>query len=293
MSPLTVHVVIPAHNEQELIGAAVTAARIACARAEHEVNARTTCTVVADACSDDTARIAEAVGAEVLAVHAHRVGAARRAGIDRARQLVPSRADDTWIACTDADSVVPSDWLLAHLRHRRAGADLVLGSVRPRTDDLPIPLMEAWLARHHPDRAQHGVYGANMSFDAAAYDLAGGFAPLAAHEDRTLVEAFRRRGLQVRDAATIEVLTSGRLIGRAPEGFATYLHALGRRIMGTDSIGAARNSSLADVPRVGLLRGTGDIEVDLDGDERLVVGGDCEHVTVGAHHPACPAGLDS
>jgi glycosyltransferase involved in cell wall biosynthesis len=236
MNPLTVHVVIPAHDEEELIGAAVAAARIACARAEAELHVRTTCTVVADACTDDTARIARAAGAEVLAVHAHRVGAARRAGIDRARQLVPSRARDSWIACTDADSVVPSDWLLAHLRQRRAGADLVLGSVRPRATDLPTPLMEAWLLRHHPDRARHGVYGANMSFGAVAYDVIGGFAPLVAHEDRTLVEAFRRHGLQVQYAPAIEVVTSGRLLGRAPEGFATYLHTLGQRIMATGSI---------------------------------------------------------
>lgn len=236
MSPLTVHVVIPAHNEAELTGAAVTAARIACARTEEELNVRTTCTVVADACTDDTARAARAAGADVLAIHVHRVGAARRAGIDRARQLVPSRARDTWIACTDADSVVPSDWLLAHLRQRRAGADLVLGSVRPRTDDLPAPVLEAWLARHQPDRARHGVYGANMSFGAVAYDLVGGFAPLLAHEDRTLVEAFRRHGLQVQYAPAIEVVTSGRLLGRAPEGFATYLHTLGQRIMGTGCI---------------------------------------------------------
>lgn len=240
MSTLTVHVVIPAHNEEELIGPAVTAARIACARAEEELDVRTTCTVVADACIDGTARIADAAGAEVLAVHVHRVGAARRAGIDRARQLVPSRARDTWITCTDADSVAPPDWLLAHLRHRQAGADLVLGSVRPRADDLSVPLMEAWLTRHQPDRVRHGVYGANMSFGAAAYDVVGGFAPLAAHEDRTLVDAFRRRGLQVQYATTVEVVTSGRLVGRAPEGFATYLHTLSQRIRGTNSTVLAR-----------------------------------------------------
>ena len=233
MSPLTVHVVIPAHNEEELVGRAVTAARIACARAETEIGIRTTCTVVADACTDDTARIAGAAGAGVLGVRLHNVGAARRAGIDRARQLAPARPRETWIACTDADSVVPSDWLVAHLQHRGTGADLVLGSVRPRAEDLPGPLMHAWLARHRPGPSEHAVYGANLSFDAVAYDVVGGFAPLVAHEDRTLVEAFLRHGLRVQNDATIEVLTSGRLVGRAPEGFATYLHGLDQRVMGT------------------------------------------------------------
>lgn len=227
MSRLTVHVVIPAHNEEDLIGPAVAAVKTACARAEHEIDVRTTCVVVADSCTDDTARIAIRAGVHVLAVQLQNVGAARRAGIHRARHLTPAAACDTWIACTDADSVVPPNWLVAHLQNRHAGADLVLGSVYPRKEDLPAPLMDAWLTRRQQlAPAEHSVYGANMSFSAAAYDLAGGFAPLPAHEDRVLLETFLRLRLRVRSAPAIEVQTSGRLTGRAPHGFASYLHSL-------------------------------------------------------------------
>lgn len=228
MNPLIVHVVIPARNEQQLVGQAVAAVKTACAVAEAEGAVQTTCTVVADDCTDDTARIAAAAGAQVFTVRAHNVGAARRVGITVARQLTPRSSADTWIACTDADSVVPPNWLTAHLGQRRAGAHMVLGPVQPRAEDLPLALLNAWHANHQPGRtpSSMNIHGANMSFAATAYDVAGGFAPLAVHEDRELVNSFRRHRLEVHCVTTAQVLTSGRRVGRAPAGFSTYLRAL-------------------------------------------------------------------
>ena len=62
-----------------------------------------------------------------------------------------------------------------------------------------------------------------------AYLRVGGFPPVPAHEDRLLVEAVRRAGGRVVSTGSSPVLTSGRLVGRAPEGFAQHLRELTRQ----------------------------------------------------------------
>jgi len=127
-------VVVPVHNEQELLPGCVAALRTAAAVVEAggvEVHLL----VVLEACTD---RSAESVGnTPVLAVSHRNLGAARRAGADTLlRRLGTSQ---TWPASTDADSVVPPCWLadqLAHA-HARAGVDAVGDGQRLRLERAP------------------------------------------------------------------------------------------------------------------------------------------------------------
>lgn len=182
--------------------------------------------VVADRCSDATAERALAAGALVLPSAAGCVGAARAAGVAAAlAETAPGGWSRCWIACTDADSVVPEGWLRHHEEEAAAGIDLLLGTVR-----LPGPTVRnaAWLRRYAAGRDH--VHGANLGVRASVYRAAGGFPPVPAHEDRFLVDRVRALpGVRVTSSWAYPVLTSDRTQGRTPAGVA---HDLGSGLAG-------------------------------------------------------------
>ena len=107
-------VVVPAHDEQTLLPACLMALRQAAGAVTIPVHV----VVVADTCTDRTAATARACGAEVIGIRARNVGTARAAGMTGLLRLTAGHDPAvTWLATTDADTVVPSGWL------RRAGWD--------------------------------------------------------------------------------------------------------------------------------------------------------------------------
>lgn len=218
-----VHVVVPAHDEEQHVRRCLlsVAAAAAVARTRHPALAVRT-TLVLDACTDGTAAIAASLGADTVGIDARSVGAARRAGVAHARRRTAGRDPArVWIATTDADSVVPSSWLLDHVR-LAADHDVVIGGVRPDPTELtPAALLE-WQRRH--PTGGHYVHGANLGVRLSAYDAVGGFEVVAEHEDVRLVAALRAAGHPA--AQGTEVLTSARQVGRTGGGFAGYMSAL-------------------------------------------------------------------
>ena len=83
-------VVIPAHNEQDLLPSCLTAVQ----QAARQLAVPVHLVVVADACNDRTAAVARSQGADVVEVSTRCVGAARRAGVSQvlraARHLDPA-----------------------------------------------------------------------------------------------------------------------------------------------------------------------------------------------------------
>jgi hypothetical protein len=219
-------VVVPARNEEERIGDCLQSL---CAAADYlrATDPRAPAVhlvVVLDDCSDGTAAIAAAnPRVRMLPVRHRRVGAARRAGVDFALRL--SAGTVGWLASTDADSMVPPDWLTTMVALARAGADLVLGTV------VPAPGLPAAVARRHRERyrfvdGHRHVHGANLGIGMAAYRAVGGWPAVACHEDAMLVRCAERAGLVIARTGAIPVRTSSRLVGRAPAGFAAHLAAL-------------------------------------------------------------------
>lgn len=230
-----VAVVVPAHDEEELIGrclASVAAATAELRGAYPAVAASTL--VVLDRCSDGSAAAAARAGVSTLPSAAGSVGAARREGVRAAvARLGPVRAGRVWIACTDADTVVPPRWLVHQVEAAAAGAGLVLGPVVPDERDLDPATYAAWLDRHRTPASPAAVHGANLGVRLDAYEAVGGFTAADEHEDVLLVAALRARGTPER--AGLTALTSGRRRGRVVRGFSGYLrdleaaHGYGRR----------------------------------------------------------------
>jgi hypothetical protein len=140
-------------------------------------------------------------------------------------------AASLWIACTDADSTVPSDWLLGQLGYARSGVDMVLGTVLPDPDELAAGLLAAWRLRHNNSDGHPHVHGANMGFRGDMYLAAGGFQDVLTHEDVLLSVSVRAAGGRVLSAGASPVITSGRTEGRAPGGMSHYLQEIGSEPM--------------------------------------------------------------
>ena len=225
-----VHVVVPARDEVEHLDPLVVALERAVARLRRErpgIRVRTT--VVLDLCADGSADVlAGRPGIDVLEVSVGVVGAVRAAGVTHARERTPRvGAARVWVACTDADSTVPEEWLTWQVALAEDGHDLVAGAVHPDPRDLSPTALRAWWERHRLGEGHPHVHGANLGFRLSAYDAVGGFAPLRTGEDADLVARFRAAGLACYATARHPVTTSGRHVGRAPAGFAAFLAALG------------------------------------------------------------------
>ncbi len=225
-------IVVPARNEELRLPRCLAALEAATAGLGDAVDSapRVRVIVVVDASVDGTLRLAqEWPGVEVVSTDAGRVGVARRAGIDHLlRGEAATDPGRVWIANTDADSAVPTEWLSAHLLHARSGVELLLGTVRPDPRELAAGLLAAWRLRHLIADGHPHVHGANLGVRADSYLAAGGFPDVATHEDVLLSAAVRRAGGVVRSTGSSPVLTSGRTTGRAPRGMASYLRELGQ-----------------------------------------------------------------
>lgn len=219
-----VAVVIPAHDEEGLIDRCLSAVARAVAHArERDPRLVAKVVVVLDACTDDTPARVRRWPVEAVEITARRVGAARRAGVAHALSLLEASPHDTWIAMTDADTVVPLDWISHQLDLADGGVDLVLGTVRPDFADLSARHAAYWRATHHRGRPPGNVHGANLGVRASTYIEAGGIPDLLEHEDVALVRAARAIGARECASDVHEVETSGRLIGRTPAGYAGFL----------------------------------------------------------------------
>lgn len=221
-------VVVPVHDEEELLPRcleALAAARAALAR-EVQPAPDVAVVVVLDACTDASEQVTRHHPVTILRTEHACVGAARAAGVEAALSLVrpiTDRLDRVWIASTDADSAVPENWLVEQVRLAGQGVDLMIGTVRPDPRDLSEAQHAAWTAKHTPGRANGHVHGANLGIRADVYRAAGGYGAVAEHEDVLLVDAARRAGARVQASDECWVLTSGRSTGRTPGGYARYL----------------------------------------------------------------------
>ncbi len=211
-------VVIPARNEEMLLPGCLESVRDAAGRTEVPVGV----VVVLDDCTDRTADICHRFGVESIHVYAGCVGIARAAGVTAALARCSS-PETTWLANTDADTVVSESWLRTQIALGDDGADAVLGVVG-LSADAPSELRAAHDSHYARRRRGNGththVHGANLGVRASAYLACGGFPPLTAHEDRELVLRMQAiGGWTIVRSDQVTVTTSARTESRCGAGF--------------------------------------------------------------------------
>ncbi len=186
--------------------------------------------MVADSCDDATARIARQVLGDrgmVIEAALGSVGAARHLGAARALAALGDQPPSSiWLANTDADSVVPTNWLTKQLGLAATGYQGVAGTVRLdecfyRGRDVAAQLMADYYTA--PDGSHLHVHGANLGIRADMYLSAGGWSDAALAEDHCLWRRLREIGAKLTSSAAVCVQTSSRLQGRASGGFACTL----------------------------------------------------------------------
>ncbi|RYJ05130.1 MAG: glycosyltransferase [Actinomycetales bacterium] len=217
-------VVVPARDEEDSVGACLDHLARAALRVEVPVEV----VVVVNGSRDRTAQVAEERGARVVTLRPANVGLARHAGVlaqDEAHAR--SGSDATWLAFTDADSLVPVDWLVTQLACARDGADAVVGTVVLPTEAMAEhpDWVAAYRRRVHGTTHRH-VHGANLGVHGSVYRDVGGFRPLRLHEDVDLVARLEAHGVRVVRTVASPVITSPRTVGRLHGGVATDLAAL-------------------------------------------------------------------
>ncbi|MBM3103748.1 glycosyltransferase [Pseudomonas sp. P66] len=213
-------VIVPAHNEEQLLGACLQALTQA-ARAVSALGEPVQILVVLDDCSDASETIVLRHGVESLKVTARNVGHARRAGA----ALMLERGA-RWLSFTDADSCVPAHWLLCQLAF---SADAVCGTVhvdtwQPHQDML---LRERYLAHYQAREGHRHIHGANLGICARAYQRVGGFQAMALDEDVQLVSDLQQSGAHIVWTARNSVATSSRRDCKVRGGFGDFLNSLG------------------------------------------------------------------
>jgi glycosyltransferase involved in cell wall biosynthesis len=212
-------VVIPAHNEEHHIAACLTSLLFA---AEHPALAGqpVSVVVVLDACSDQTEQIVSAHGVGRVEVSFQNVGKARAIGADH---LLAAGAK--WLAFTDADTVVPHDWLARQIGFK---ADAVCGTVEVDSWNIDGDLVRSkYMELYQYIENHRHIHGANLGLSADAYRNAGGFQHLTAHEDVHLVADLKRIGAHIVWTSTNPVITSARKDYKCRGGFGEYLVNLG------------------------------------------------------------------
>lgn len=227
----SIGVVVPARNEQASIAPCLLALKAALAATPRTIS--TAVCVVLDRCTDRTNEVIAACAPDldILVNRApNTLGEVRDLGVRRVLTMLGERADRTWLLNTDADSVVPAEWVLHHLSYADRGVQAVAG----------LATIVDWYGHSETTRRRyaalvegmrHGrwhdhVYGANLGIRADVYLGVGGFAPLSTGEDQDLWNRLENARIRLARPTGAPVITSARTQGRAAGGVAQLLHEL-------------------------------------------------------------------
>ena len=224
-----VAVLIPARNEEVLLARCLES--VIRAIDALSMTIRATIVLVSDCSTDRTAEIAYSLIAaygSVLHTRAGTVGTAKALAASYAIAKATEPLSNVWLANTDADCVVPSAWLSDQIDFAASGIEAVAGIISVDNFEEHGPEVPARFHASysiHADGTHPHIHGANLGVRADRYLDAGGWADLKTAEDHDLWGRLTRTGARLVSYASLQVVTSGRRVGRAPSGFAGALAA--------------------------------------------------------------------
>ncbi len=266
-------VAIPVRNEEAYIVPCLRALDAQAGAAPDRI------VLLLNCCTDRTAsnvrRLAPELSTAVDIIERNLRGSQATAGFARSlamRYAADPLADHDVLMTTDADAIVPPNWIAANLAALNNGADAVCGRamLNPRDAHLiPAHLHEddarerrlaslldeiasvldpdpfdPW-PRHCEDS------GASISVSVLAWRRAGGIPCVPCGEDRAFITKLRNIDLRVRHEPDVFVTVSGRTQGRASGGMADTIR---RRLMQQDEFTDASLEPATDRYRRLLLR---------------------------------------
>ena len=236
--PLDYAVCIPARNEEQAIGATLSALAVAMNEAGGQgglvlaVNDTTDRTLdIARRWATDRAlamRIAEVDGPPERRNAPH----TRRIAMDLAQGLCPDGA----LLTTDADTLVEPGWIRRNLAALATGIDLVCGQISLDPAELALlpqrvhtigaaedaffelteTLWHQWTGSAEPLHVR--ASGASLALHAATYRAVGGLPTPLFAEDKALCALVRQHGYRAAPLDMAATLSSARLWGRAAHG---------------------------------------------------------------------------
>jgi glycosyltransferase involved in cell wall biosynthesis len=222
-------VLIPARDEEQFLPRCLRSVEAARGRLPEGVTSDVV--VVSDSSQDRTAEIAEEMLAGSGVVERTEmgvVGGARALAAEIALQRFRGSRKRCWLANTDADCEVPANWLVDQLAIAERGFAAVAGIIDVDSfveHRRGVRELFRLTYQIHADGSHPHVHGANLGVRADAYLRTGGWMNLETAEDHDLWNRLRRNGNRYLSDATLQVITSGRRVGRAPRGFADALAA--------------------------------------------------------------------
>jgi glycosyltransferase involved in cell wall biosynthesis len=198
MGEVRLSIILPAHNEEALIGRAVSSALEAAERSDEPYEI----IVVNDASTDRTAEIARGLGARVVDVNRRLIAAVRNEGARASR--------GRWLVFMDADTMMTAEVLSGALRALEGGA--VGGGAGARFDgEVPLHGRIALAIVMASFRRARVAAGCFVFATREAFEAVGGFdETLYASEEVALSRAMGRRGRFV--ILREKVTTSGRKV---------------------------------------------------------------------------------
>jgi len=228
-NPWHIAILIPARDEELLLTRCLRS--VARARAALPSYITSDVIFVADHCTDRTLDMARRLlrghGIAVPSQYGV-VGMARSLAAEIALSRYTGPLNRCWLANTDADCELPDTWLNDQLALAEQGAEAIAGIVCVDSfDGHPAHVVGRFRETYliHSDGTHPHVHGANLGVRADVYRSAGGWRSLDTAEDHDLWNRLKSLGRNCRSVSALEITTSGRVIGRAPNGFAGALAA--------------------------------------------------------------------
>lgn len=229
---MKISVVVPAYNEEKYIGKTLSSIKALTVNKDWDIEML----VINGGSTDNTKAVAQKCGAKVVDEPHKGIGFARKEGIKHAKGEI--------VAFTDADTVVPKDWLIKHVSElSKPGVSFTYGTFRVTDGRFPyyhfinfIQPHWLWLIHHLFDKPI--AAGQNLAFWREKALAVGGFdEKILLFEDIDFAIRMKKAGKTIFIPDLI-VISSGR---RSNEGWSFFFRmsvvafkyfVLGRRSLG-------------------------------------------------------------